>query len=120
MSGGGDAAMRVEGDTWDGPSLSTQAAEWGQAHPGHQAKCPGRNGGGAPRPSQLKPDARLGAGPPAPEFRLDELVEVPVEHRFDVAGLHPGPHVLDQLEGRQRVGPDLAAPGVVGTLALVR
>src|SRR5262245_16678064 len=46
--------------------------------------------------------------------RLHERVEVAVEHRAGVGGLHAGAQILDHLVGLQHVGPDLVAPADVG------
>src|SRR5260370_2668745 len=44
----------------------------------------------------------------------DEWVQISVEHRFGVAALHAGAHVLDHAIGRQHVVADLRAERVVG------
>ena len=54
---------------------------------------------------------------PSAQFGLDESVQVTVEHRLHVSGLFVGAQILDQLIGRQDIGPDLIAPGVVGAVA---
>jgi len=48
------------------------------------------------------------------EHRLDELVEVAVEHPVYVPDLQFGPRVLDEAIGLEDVGPDLVAPGDFG------
>src|SRR6266498_2771498 len=48
-------------------------------------------------------------GGAAAQFRGDELVEVPVQDRLDVARLDPSPVVLDHLVGVQHVRADLVA-----------
>src|SRR5450759_4120942 len=61
---------------------------------------------------------RLRAVGAAPlEVRLDEAVEVAVEHGVDVAGLVAGALVLDQPVRRQRVRADLAAERDVAFVA---
>ena len=58
-----------------------------------------------------------GVGGAAAEFGGHELVEVAVQDRLDVAGLHAGPVVLDHLVGVEDVGADLAAEGDVAAVA---
>lgn len=47
------------------------------------------------------------------EGGIDEGVQLPVQHAKHVPLLLPRPVVLDHLVGRQHVGPDLVAEGVV-------
>src|SRR6266545_297239 len=68
----------------------------------------------------------LGPGPAsasrrtAAELRRDELVEVPIQDRLQVARLDPGPVVFDHLVGVQYVRADLVAKGDFAPLAAQR
>ncbi len=47
------------------------------------------------------------------QVRLDELVQVPVQHCVHVAHLEIGAVILDQAVGLEDIGADLASPGDV-------
>src|SRR4030095_14532747 len=95
------------------------------ASPGSGRRTDRRRRGAAPRASRAavalarsRPGSFLGSCPgsclaaPCPEqVRLDQVVQIAVHNRVDVAPLVAGPVVLDQLVGVERVRADLAAEG---------
>src|SRR5919106_820669 len=78
--------------------------------------------GGAPNDNGLRRVAPLGLTallglPPPADARLDEVVDLTVEHRAGVAGLVLGTQVLHHLVGVQHIGPHLVAPGATAVTA---